>query len=67
MKHRIFVYVLFVFTFGCSENDSNTTDTQVEDGVFDAQSKAIEAIEGVEQKILDTAAKQRQAIDDQGG
>ncbi len=66
MTRRYLVYVLFGFALGCSGNDSNTNGGQAQDSVFDAQTEALDKAKAVEQKIQDAAAKQQQAIEDQG-
>ena len=67
MKRRYFVYMFFIFAFGCSENDSNANKAQVEESVFDTQTEAIDKAEALEQQILDAAAKQRQVLEESGG
>jgi hypothetical protein len=67
MTLRYLVYALFGFALGCSASDSSTNENQVKERVFDAQIEAVDKANALEQQILDEAAKQRQAIEDQGG
>jgi hypothetical protein len=60
------LYVLIAVALGCSGNNDQKEE-KAREGVFAPQLKAIGKAKEVDQQIEDSAAKQRQAIDEQGG
>lgn len=67
MTRQLFVYVLFVLATGCSGNNSDTEEENVQSGVFQGQIEAMEKAGDVEKNMQDAAEKRRQAIEQQGG
>lgn len=67
MTHKYTFYVLCVFALGCSEKDDAMHEEQLQDSVFESQIRSIDRAGEIEQQIEDAAAKQRQAIEEQGG
>ncbi|NNJ93387.1 MAG: hypothetical protein HKP57_01395 [Halobacteria archaeon] len=66
MKRNYLVCAIFILAMGCSEKDSNVNVGQDQDSVFESQVRTIDNAEEIEQTLDDAAAKQRQAIDEQG-
>ena len=60
MKRRYLVCALCLLILGCSGNDG-----QEEEGVFDAQIHGLDGANAVEEQIMDAAARQKQALEDQ--
>lgn len=63
---RLFVCALIAVALGCSGCNGGKEE-KAKENVFAPQVKALEKAKQVDRQIEDAAAKQRQAIDEQGG
>jgi hypothetical protein len=65
MKRRYLTLALLGFLLGCSEENHSTKAP--DNGALKAQFKNIDKAKLAERQIKDAAAKQRRAIEEQGG